>query len=394
MCANYKIGTHSKLINYKSNHMKILFLLILLLASCSQKEVSPTVENDKVMKIDMAKYQTISFDNLVEDIACTELKANPFDFAINLIPYEDSYYILGQTIAGKKISIFDKSGDLVQDITLSDAYMVNSMAIMPTKKELWCVSHFKNIDKFSLDGKHLEKKELPFACSNLIAVDSSNFLVYSSGGIDKQGNIKGYFMALTDFQTIHQLWMKKWGKKGRPYAPPCIFATDKSTVYIFPDKIDTIYHYYPMKREFQPLYKLDFHGDFLTKDKEPVGTHEDQEMDAIITQKKYIYAHTSFYYVSGHLLFKLFGKRDDFCMIDLQNHHLKSFSTLFDDYKSPEFNPIIGADNEHLYILIKRQELAAHYKTRTCSYNQIKRILSTCENNNNWILLTIKIKER
>lgn len=87
--------------------MKILFLLILLLASCSQKEVSPTVENDKVMKIDMAKYQTISFDNLVEDIACTELKANPFDFAINLIPYEDSYYILGQTIAGKKISIFE-----------------------------------------------------------------------------------------------------------------------------------------------------------------------------------------------------------------------------------------------------------------------------------------------
>lgn len=116
-------------------------------------------------------------------------------------------------------------------------------------------------------------------------------------------------------------------------------------------------------------------------------------MSRIITEKLYIHNIYSFYSTSGYFFFKLIGKRNDFCMIDLKDNALYSFDRLFDNFKSNEVNPFVGSDKNHLYMLVREKDLAVHYLNIKCTYPAIRAILPDLSiNGNNWILLTIKIK--
>ena len=107
----------------------------------------------------------------------------------------------------------------------------------------------------------------------------------------------------------------------------------------------------------------------------------------------FLYHIYSFYSTSGYFFFKLIGKRNDFCMIDLKDNALYSFDRLFDNFKSNEVNPFVGSDKNHLYMLVREKDLAVHYLNIKCTYPAIRAILPDLSiNGNNWILLTIKIK--
>ncbi|EEC94375.1 hypothetical protein PRABACTJOHN_04271 [Parabacteroides johnsonii DSM 18315] len=380
--------------------MKIKILILFFTVCCYAKGSTIPIQSDKehntVTRIDMSEYKTINFDNLVKNISCTRLESNLFDYGITMTTHKDRLYIMGRTIAGNKVVIFDKSGQLVKELTFADALLVISMAIIPDAEELWVVSRFKIINKFKLDGTPIKRVSLPFPCANLIPVGQQNFLVYSGGTCNSRGSIEGHFLALTDFKSINKLFLPKWGKEEWPSAPQNIYAQDEkaNNLFIFPNDIDTIYSYNQQKGAVYPFLFLDFHGDFLTKDKHPYGPGEDQEMSEIITKRKYIYSHYSFNQASGKLFFKLVGKREDFCSINLKNNVLYSFNRLFDNFMPISYNPFIGSDGKNLYVLVQEKELAEHYQNIKCTYPAIQRLLPALSpDGNSWILLTIEIKE-
>lgn len=372
--------------------IKVLFILLSLLFINESKAILYPTAYKEATKIDMKKYKTISFDSLIEDISCTRLDKNIFSNCISMTQYKDNLYFMGNTIAGKNIVIYNSSGKFINEITFSDALLVNSMCIVPHLEELWAVSRFKIINKFKLDGTPINRISLPFACAHIIPVDKQNYLIYSGGGCDKQGNIDGYFMALTDFKSINKFFIPKWGKSKRPYADYNLYATNtkSNNIFIFPNNIDTIYTYNYNEKEVNPLYSLDFHEEFITKENYP----NDNELGEIIKKQKYIYSHNSFYQASDKLFFKLKGKREDICIINLKNNSLYSCERLFDNFHSRSMNPIIGSDGENIYMLAWEKDLVEHYQNIKCSYPAIKKILpSLSANSEDWVLITIKIKK-
>lgn len=193
---------------------KIFFLLFLFLFFFNDgKSVAITSSEKSIIHIDMNKYQTIRFDTLVTDISCTRLEKNMFNECINMMQYKDYLYLMGYTMAGKNLVIYNMTGKFIKEITFSDALMVNSMCIIPELAELWVVSRFKIINKFKLDGTPITRVSLPFPCANIIPTNGNDFLVYSGGACHERGSIEGHFMALTDFKTIHKLFMPMWGEK-------------------------------------------------------------------------------------------------------------------------------------------------------------------------------------
>lgn len=198
--------------------IKVLFISLSLLFINESKAILYPTAYKEATKIDMKKYKTISFDSLIEDIYCMKLDKNIFNNCISMMRHKDNLYFMGNTIAGKNIVIYNSSGKFINEITFSDALLVNSMCIIPHLEELWVVSRFKIVNKYKLDGIPINKISLPFACAHIVPVDKQNYLIYSGGGCDKQGNIDGYFMALTDLKSINNLFIPKWGKRKRPYA--------------------------------------------------------------------------------------------------------------------------------------------------------------------------------
>lgn len=339
----------------------------------------------------MNHYQKITFDSLVTNISCTKLSNTVFDFCTNMVQYQDYLYFMGGTMAGKNVYIYSKSGKFIKEITFPDALIVNSMCIVPELEELWVVSRFKIVNKFKLVGTPVKKVSLPFPCAAIIPTTEQNFLVYSGGACTDRGHIEGHFMALTDFKSINKLFLPKWGKREWPFAPYNLYTTDTDNILILPNNTDTIYIYDTSRKEIAPYFHLDFHGDFLTNDKYP---KEDVEMGEIIDKKKYIYNCYSFYFASGYLFLKLIGKRNDFCVIRSKDNALFSFDRLFDNFSSRYVNPFIGSDKSNLYLLVREKDLVNHYLNIRCTYSGIEKILPTLSiNGNDWILLTIKIKE-
>lgn len=344
-----------------------------------------------VTRIDMSHYQTICFDSLVTNISCTKLENKLFEQCIDMIQHKDFLYFMGSTIAGKSVTIYKNTGAFIKELTFSDALLVNSMCVIPELEELWVVSRFKIINKFKLDGTLIKRVSLPFPCANIIPTDKHDFLVYSGGTCNERGNIEGHFMALTDFKSINKLFMPMQGKNEWPYTPYNLHTTDtNNNIFIFPPRIDTIYSYNFQQKELYPLYSLDFHGDFLKSDK----GFEDHEMHEIITKRTYIHNRYSFYQASGKLFFKLKGKREDFCFINLKDHLLYSFDRLFDQFQSRFINPFVGSYKDKLYLLVWEKDLAEHYQNIKCNYPAIRKILpSLSTDNSNWILITIDIKK-
>ncbi len=378
--------------------IKTFALLFTVCCFCTKGNTVPIQPNgdyNTVTRIDMSGYKPINFDCLVKNITCTQLESNLFDYGITIITHKNHLYIMGKTIAGNKVVIFNKSGQLVKELNFADALLVNSMAIIPDVEELWVISRFKIINKFKLDGTPIKRVSLPFPCANLIPVSRQNYLIYSGGTCNSRGSIENHFMVLTDFKSINKLFLPKWGKNEWPFAPQNMYAQDEKTsnLFIFLNNIDTIYSYNQQKEAIEPFYALDFHGDFLTKDKYPYGPKEDLDMSEIITKRKYIYSHYSFNQASGKLFFKLAGKREDFCSINLKNNVLYSFNRLFDNFMPISYNPFIGSDGKNLYVLVQGKELVEHYQNIRCTYPAIQKLLPRLSpNGNNWILLTIEIK--
>lgn len=373
-----------------------IFLLISILSMLVPSATSETVNSgDEVVTCDMDKTIPTLFDDWIEDISCTVLEKDLFDTYMTIIPYKDLYYVMGRTIAGVKIVIFKDTGEYVKELQLQDPIATESMTIIPELEELWVISFGNIIHKYKLDGTFLKRIKLPFSCTNIITADFPDFLVYSGGGKDEKGSIQQHLFALTDFQTIHQLFIPQWGTQTNPYAPFSLYAKDTNTkrIYVFPSKIDTIYCYSYLQKKMKPYYALNFHGDFLTKDKEPAGPSENKEMNDIITQNKYIYTHTSFQLVNNKLVFKLRGKRDDFYMIDLNSNKAYSFDKLFDQFQTYSYNPFLGAKDNSLYMIVREQDLNKHYQSHTCSYDKLKqRLKALPATSNKWILLKINLK--
>lgn len=372
---------------------KCLSIGIVLYLTLTRLMANPT--HTEVIVRDMSRSQPVRFDHWVEDVSCTVLRSDLFPDCISLIDYKGRYYIMGRDIAGVKVVIFNHAGALEKELRFNDALLVNSMTIVPRLDELWVVSSFQIINKFKPDGTPLGRIKLPFACASIAPVGTSGFLVYSGGGTGRQANIEGHFAALTDFKSIQRLFLPKWGTQKRPYAPYSLYAYDHNPeyTYMFPDCVDTIYRYSSSDKRLIPYYALDFHGDFLTKDKVPFGPTEDQRMSEIITQKQYIYIHTSFHCASGRLFFLLHGKHEGYRAIDLKDHSLYAFDGLLDGYRPDSFNPIIGAGANCLYVIVRGQALKKHYQSVPCSYPRLKEILSALpEKEDPWILLTINIK--
>ena len=339
----------------------------------------------------MAHPQRISFDSIVETISCVQLEKDLFGNCKSMIPYKDHFYFLGSIMAGSNLVMYDKEGKFVKEINFSDALLVNSMCMVPERDELWVTSQFKVLSKYKTDGNLIKRFLLPFNCANIYPVDKQNFLIYSGGG---PNHIEKHYFALTDFQAIHNLFRPMQNNNKNGYNHWSLFAptAGNKQLFLFLYGVDTIYSYDIQKQALMPYYKLDFHGDFLLKSQRPT---DDRKMAEIITKRKYILGHYSFYQASDKLFFKLTGKREDFCMIDLKTDSLYAFDQLFDSFKSRYVNPFVSSDGTNLYLLVREKDLLEHYMNVKCTYPAIRDLLPTLNRERNgWILVTIQIKSQ
>lgn len=373
--------------------MKIKYLhpaILLLFQINYSLGLEPSSRESNAIVLDMDKCTQICFDSIISDLQTTPLEKAPFDNCINMITYGDYFYMMGSNITGKNVSIYHKSGKLIKELTFPDALLVHSMCIVPTRNELWVMSRYKIINKFRLDGKAIKKIALPFSCAAITAVSEKDFLVYSGGAINERGQIANHFMTLTDFESIKDLYIPSQGKEEWPFAPYNTYTGRGENTYILLNNIDTIYCYNSTKGQFKALYTLDFHGDFLSKEKVPT---DDRLMGDIISNKKYIHNIYSFYQAAHSLFLKTVGKREHFYRILLENEQIETFERLFDHFQSGFINPFVGSDGNCLFLLAHNHELTEHYMNIKCNYSAIQRILPQLQHNpTGWTLLTIKIK--
>ena len=323
---------------------RLLYIYLCLLIPC----ILCAQNNRNCTTIDMNTSKTIDFDNWVGNITCTQLENVTFYNCRNMIRYKNHFYFMGYTMTGSNLVIYDKEGRFIKEINLSDALSVNSICMIPELDELWVTSQFKVISRYKTDGSLIKRFSLPFNCANLYPVDKQNFLVYSGGGPNQ---IENHYFALTDFQAIHNLFMPMRNPSKYAYNHWSLFAptAGNKQLFLFLHGVDTIFSYDIQKQALKPYYKLDFHGDFLLEFQRPT---DDREMAEIIEQHKYIYGHHSFYQASDKLFFKLLGKREDFCMIDLKTDSLYAFDRLFDSFQSRYVNPFVSSDGTNLYLLV------------------------------------------
>lgn len=75
----------------------------------------------------------------------------------------------------------------------------------------------------------------------------------------------------------------------------------------------------------------------------PENGWTDEEMNEIITQRKYITGTSNFYLANEKLFFKLSGKWEDFCMIDLKTNEVYSVASLPEDISADAYRPIVGS---------------------------------------------------
>ena len=374
------------------NTKRLLLLLGLLVLTGTISSFAVNTSDKKPTTIDMNRGQNIRFDDLVSDISCLSLQQASFDNCWHLIAYGDYYYGMVSTMAGRKLVIYDKQGALVKELTFSDAWVVHSMCIVPELKELWVMSRTKIINKFKLDGTPIRRLSLPFACTNVIPAGDGEYLVYSGGSAQEKYSIEKHMMALTDFKTVTRLYLPIRGQKDSFSGCTTLSATEAGqNLYVFPPGIDTIFTYHRRDKELYPQYALNFHGDFLPLEELQSG---ERQMARVIETNSHVYDIVSFYEAAGRLFFRLVGKRNHFCMIDLRTDSLYTFNHLFDYYDAEGPNPIVGSSAGKFYLVVREKALLDHYQNIKCSYPALKQSLSgKSSGRNGWLLITITLKQ-
>ena len=144
----------------------------------SQADAAP---GGRVKTIDMGQPRRIAFDSIVGGISCTRLEGGAFTSCRNMIPHKGRFYFMSYSAGGSGLTIYDKNGRLVKDFTLSDAFLVNSMCMVPSRNELWVSSRQKVVSRYDADGNLVKRFSLPFPCTNLYPVGGEDFLLYSGG---------------------------------------------------------------------------------------------------------------------------------------------------------------------------------------------------------------------
>ncbi|WP_455628561.1 hypothetical protein [Parabacteroides chinchillae] len=195
----------------------ILIILLVICPPLYSKGSSSCLNKEDIIRIDIKDAKVSDFNSLVDDISCICLKSgnrSSFDSCIKMARYNDYLYLMVRTIAGNKVVIYKNTGEFVKEITFSDALLVSSLVIVPSQQQLWVVSRLKILNKFKLDGTLISRFSLPFPIVDLAAVGSQNFLVYDGGG---PNNIENHHLALTDFKSIHNVFLKSTNKKKLPF---------------------------------------------------------------------------------------------------------------------------------------------------------------------------------
>ncbi len=75
----------------------------------------------------MNNYRVGDFDKEIKQISCLKLKKSHYDTTRQLVFYKDRIYVMGYTIAGASVLIYDLVGNFIKEIRLPDAIAVNSM---------------------------------------------------------------------------------------------------------------------------------------------------------------------------------------------------------------------------------------------------------------------------
>lgn len=363
----------------------VITACVLLCCSCNKKQSVTEV----IPEIDMAEYETIRFNSLVKDITCIKLdsKDAPVFGYKQMTKYKNFIYLSVMSPSGEDVFIYDESGNFIKRLVFKDTLILSTMIVNPVDEQLWVIAGTKVLRRFELDGTFISETVLPFHCTGLIAVNDREFLVYNGG------YKADYSFYITDMSTERKRFLHN--KTSYVDIPHSLYALDTNTnnIYITLGENDTIYRFQPDTETLDPFLHLNFHGDFLTKDKIPKGGFSDKQMAEFTKEDKYVFSINSFKWASDRLFFKLSGKRDDFCTINMHDYSLQSFDTLFDDFQSPGYNSFFWSDGERLYCIVKEKELVAHYQQKECSFSGIQQILpSLQENGDSWILLAIEIK--
>lgn len=336
------------------NYWKFSFpsLGLLLLLGCSE----PKATGSDWVRLDMTQSQSLNWNSILEGVFRLPLQtgdAPSIDTCHKVLKYKGHYYLLAQIAGGfYHIYIYDEAGALVNQISFDDSFFaVNLMEIEPESEELVVVGLGRFELRYDLEGNLKAQKKLDYPCAALCYIDATRELV-CDGNMDKTSP---FSLTLRDNEKPVKHFLQKAKGKQNQYTTWDMFAPNLSahSIYVMERRNDTIYHYNTQTDEMRPLYHLDFHGDFLTKQDVPENGWTDEEMDEIITQRKYITGTSSFYLVNEKLFFKLSGKREDFCMIDLKTNEVYSIVSLPGEISATAYRPIVGSDGEYLYAFAK-----------------------------------------
>ncbi len=368
---------------------KLILLLLPLLYACSYpKEQTGSIS---VPTINMNDHTSLIFADWIEDISCVVLSDNYYLENWKVLCYLNYIYVY--SLSDFSVFVYTDTGKLLKKIDnrgKNKLVFPTDIYIDTLKNELLILDDHKYLNQYSLKGEFIRRRILPFTAVSMCMPDETHFLFYD-GRLETKSPFN-ILISLQDSLSIQKAVIYRDTKKhinGKiPHNTFTLEPKNKITYCLFPNN-DTIYTYNPKINTVEAYCRLDFAGDLLVEEMFPAKGFSDQEFASLMQKKQYIFTINGFYQACGHLFFKLEGKRNHYCMLDLRTNKLSTFDSVFDGLCSD----IVGGDGEQLYFTFRRKDLIEQYTEKKPSYKCLAELLSKDDNGDDWILIKTKLKK-
>lgn len=379
---------------------KIITIVLICLIGYSCRQSTPKSKEIIEFNVDIGDLSMPDFNDLVSDVTCMRLTASRNNFFHDIwktIYYNGYLYIYSLT--DLSVYIFDQQGILIKRLDEGKGHveMPTDMIIDEKTGRLMILDTREKIKTYDLCGAFLDELNLGFHAVKFEQLNDGRYIFYD-GRFDEKTDYNITITEIPKQGSIDQFIPKRKDLRKNARQPATLFAKNNTSgvVYSIYDFNDTIYMSDPQNsKTFIPKYHLDFNGYFFTDNMYPPQGFTDSEGAKFIAEKKYIRDVHSFYVASNKLFFRLAGKYEHYCSIDLLTDSLVVFDKLFDQIKfSAGATSIHGTTGNQLIMAIPGQKLSEHYKTAKVvpTYSSIKKVLDEIDSPNDWVIMFIGIK--
>ncbi len=362
-----------------------LFIALLLLLSCSQKEQeSPT----KVISVDLS---IVGDEGLFDEFNYIPLETSDdclLSPHINRIVKSKEAYVI-HSIVNNCIISFTEDGQFLKRMTIgngpNDLLYPVDMTYDATTDHIWVLDSYRFIKEFTIDGIRKETKQVEDAYVRIGKLNE-HILLYDANF----GRRNDYYFAFLSGDSIQKFVNKKPDFIEIAYLPNSTFnIINDTTVYFYHQFEDILYSWTANSHTVTPKYFFDFNGEISIASVDFGKTLKiREEYQKMYDDKKYIFGVKNLYISEQMMLFTVETDELYFCLYDMQAGKMKISKQLIDGLPNPR--NIIGFDNGSILYTINPNEILDYKEEFTVS-DKIATHLNIMQEDDNPIIIVCKI---